>query len=304
MKLTLLILAAGMGNRYGGIKQLEGIGPTAETIMDYSIYDAIKAGYNKVVFVIRKELKASFKQQVFPKYQGLIDIDYVLQDINSITSKYLFSKSRKKPWGTAHAILAAKDVIKEAFTVINADDFYGTDSFVTSSIFLKNLNTKTNNTIGLLAFKLKNTLSEFGSVSRALCQVDSNNFLVKLTEHTQIKLENDNIVSVHSNQPDEYLPGDTLVSMNMISFTPNVFSKLAYYFDIFYEKNKHSLTAEFFLPDFITKSIERDKLRVKVLNGDEKWFGFTYPKEKEWVMNCILKKIDMGNYPKTLFQYE
>ena len=299
--LSLLVLAAGMGSRYGSLKQLEIIGPSGETIMDYSIYDAINAGFTRVVFVIQKSFEKEFQEKIFIKYQNIVKVDCVFQEIDVFPDYQKPSALRKKPWGTAHAVLMAKEVIHEPFTVINADDFYGANSYKIMAEYLSKLTDKTQNTYALLAYKLKNTLSKNGSVSRGICQIDQKSFLTSIVEHTKIGVEQNQIYSSHATNAKEILSDELPTSMNFIGFTPSVFEWIEHFFKIFLEKNTEDLDAEFFLPFLVSEIINKKKGKVKVLSSNEKWYGVTYFKDKEWVKKNIRFKINRGEYPKKLF---
>ena len=300
MQPTLLILAAGMGSRYGGLKQLDGIGPNGETIMDYSIYDAKRAGFGKVVFVIRKSLEQDFKEKIFSKYEGFIDIDYVFQELDNLPEGCSVPEGREKPWGTAHAVMVAEEKIKEPFAVINADDFYGADSFTVMASFLQALDTENNYTYCLLAYKLKNTLSEHGSVSRGICELDKNKFLEKVVEHTKIYRENGKILSEFNGEIVE-LREDAPTSMNLMGFTPSAFEYLKQYFRTFFDENHDNLKAEFYLPVFLTNVIKSGQGKVKVLPSNERWFGVTYQEDRPIVVESIKEKVANGEYPQKLF---
>jgi NDP-sugar pyrophosphorylase family protein len=300
MKPTLLILAAGLGSRYGSLKQLDQVGPSGETLMDYSIYDAIKAGFGKVVFVIRKSFEEDFKTHIFSKYTKHIAVDYVFQELDMLPEGYIFPETRIKPWGTGHAVLMAKSKIDGPFAVINADDFYGRDSYMAISSFLSALDDDNQNTYCLLAYKLKNTLSEYGSVSRGLCYLDKNDYLVNIEEHTKISIENEKIVSVRVDEKFE-LSGDAPVSMNLMGFNPSAFKYFKYYFDEFIEKNISELKTELYLPEVLSKIIKSGSGKVKVLSSNEKWFGVTYKEDREIVVKNIAEKVKNGLYPKKLW---
>ena len=301
MKPTLLILAAGMGSRYGGLKQLDGIGPSGETIMDYSIYDAKRAGFGKVVFVIRESLEQDFKGKIFSKYEGFIDIDYVFQELDNLPEGCSVPVGREKPWGTAHAVLVAESKIKEPFAVINADDFYGADSFKVIASFLQALDPDNNHTYCLLAYKLRKTLSEHGTVSRGICKLDKNDYLETVVEHTKIyPVEND----IHSELSDGKivkLAENAPTSMNLMGFTPTAFQYFKYYFTEFFDKNKDNLKAEFYLPLLLTSIIKSGQGKVRVLPSNERWFGVTYQEDRAFVVKNVKAKVDAGEYPEKLF---
>jgi NDP-sugar pyrophosphorylase family protein len=301
MKPTLLILAAGLGSRYGGLKQLDQIGPSGETLMDYSIYDALKAGFGKVVFVIRRSFENDFKKYIFSKYSSHIQIDYVFQELDMLPEGYHLPTERKKPWGTGHAVLMAQDKIDNPFAVINADDFYGRGSFMAMSSFLNALDTENTTTYCLLAFKLRNTLSEFGSVSRGLCYLDKNDYLINIEEHTKISIEGEKIVSYRMDKKFELSP-DAPVSMNLMGFTPSAFKYFKYYFDDFIEKNLNDLKAELYLPEVLSKIIKSGSGKVRVLPSNEKWFGITYKEDRDFVVKSISEMVKKGIYPEKLWK--
>jgi len=301
MKPTLLILAAGLGSRYGGLKQLDQIGPSGETLMDYSIYDAKRAGFGKVVFVIRKSFEEDFKTHIFSKYNEFIDVDYVFQELDMLPEGYSVPPDRKKPWGTGHAVLMAQSKITGPFAVINADDFYGKDSFLAIASFLNALDEDNNNRYCLLAYKLKNTLSEHGSVSRGLCYLDKNDYLINIEEHTKIHIEKDKIISVVKDNEKFDLSENAPVSMNLMGFTPSAFSYFKHYFNEFIENNYNNLKAELYLPEVVSKIIKSGSAKVRVLPSNEKWFGVTYKEDKEVVVQNINEMITKGIYPEKLW---
>ncbi len=301
MKPTLLILAAGLGSRYGGLKQLDQIGPSGETLMDYSIYDAQRAGFGKVVFVIRKSFEEDFKKLIFSKYNKFIDVDYVFQELDMLPEGYSVPPDRKKPWGTGHAVLMAQSKITDPFAVINADDFYGKDSFLAIASFLMALDEDNKNRYCLLAYKLKNTLSEHGSVSRGLCYLDKNDYLINIEEHTKIHIEKDKIISTVKENEKFDLSENAPVSMNLMGFTPSAFSYFKHYFNEFIENNYDNLKAELYLPEVVSKIIKSGSAKVRVLPSNEKWFGVTYKEDKEVVVQNINEMITKGIYPKKLW---
>ncbi len=299
MKPTLLILAAGMGSRYGGLKQLDPVGPSGETIMDYSIYDAKRAGFGKVVFVIRPSFEEDFKNLVISKYKGFIEVDYVFQELHMLPEGYKVPEGREKPWGTAHAVLVAESKINEAFAVINADDFYGKESFQTMSKFLQDLEANKDNTFTILAYQLKNTLSENGHVSRGVCELDKDDYLVNIEEHTKIYIEVDKVLSLFNDEIVE-LDENTLVSMNLMGFPAGAFKYFNKYFTEFLDANPSNLKAEYYMPTVVAKFIESKEGKVKILESQEKWFGVTYQEDRPFVVESIQKKVDEGVYPKKL----
>ena len=303
MKPTLLLLAAGMGSRYGGLKQLDGLGPNGETIMDYSIYDAIKAGFGKIVFVIRKDFEKEFKEKVLSKYEGHIPAELVFQSLDALHEGYAVPEGREKPWGTNHAVMMAKDVIKEPFCVINCDDFYNRDSFMVIGKFLSELPENTKNTYAMVGFRVGNTLSENGTVARGVCSTDENGLLTTVVERTEImrvegkvsyKDEEGQWVAIEDNTP---------VSMNMWGFSPDYFEYSEEYFKEFLadEKNRTNLKAEFFIPLMVNKLVNDKTATVKVLDTTSKWFGVTYSADREGTVERIQSLVNEGVYPSKLF---
>lgn len=298
MKPTLLVLAAGMGSRYGGIKQMDSFGPGGETIIDYSIYDAIKAGFGKVVFVIRKDFADNFKEIFEKKLNGKIETDYVLQEMDSHTEGFKMEVERTKPWGTSHAVLCAKDAIREPFAVINADDFYGRDAFEKAYRFLTDgVNPNTHCIIG---YKLAKTLSENGTVSRGVCQVDADHNLVNINERTKVYKDGDKIVYEDASGKHE-LPYDSPVSMNFWGFDPSVFPFIQDLFRNFLKENASNPKAEFFIPIVGDEFIREDGNNIKVITTDAQWFGVTYKEDAPDVKASIQKLIDDGTYPEKLW---
>ncbi len=299
MKPTLLILAAGLGSRYGGLKQLDPVGPSGETIMDYSIYDAKNAGFGKVVFVIRPSFEEDFKNVIIAKYKDFIEVDYVFQELDMLPEGYSVPEGREKPWGTAHATLVAANKINEPFAVINADDFYGRESFQTIADFLVKMYEQNDETFTILAYKLENTLSEYGTVARGVCEIDKDSYLVDIKEHTKISIDGDKIISDIENHIEE-LSADTPVSMNLMGFPASSFKYFEHYFKEFLSENHTNLKAEFFLPLVLSKVIKNKENKVKILNSNAKWFGVTYKEDKAQVVENIQKLVDDGVYPKSI----
>ena len=299
MKPTLLILAAGMGSRYGSLKQIDKIGPSGETLMDYSIYDAIRAGIRKVVFVIKKDFEKEFIELIFNKYKNKIEVDYVFQELNKIPEFIDIPKERIKPWGTVHAVLMAEEKINENFIVINADDFYGLNSF---KILVEYMNSsKSLNDFSMIGFPIENTLSENGSVSRGECIINKENYLINILEKQKIKkLENGKIISEENNEYVE-MPQKTIVSMNIWGFSKNVFSKFNEYFLSFLQENKNNLKSELILTDAVAMMITSDFAKVKVLECNSQWFGITYKEDKPLVKNKLENLVNSGEYPLSLF---
>ncbi|HEX9513830.1 MAG TPA: sugar phosphate nucleotidyltransferase [Puia sp.] len=298
MQPTLLILAAGMASRYGSMKQIQGFGPSGETIMDYSIYDAIRAGFKKVVFIIRKDFADDFKNIFEPKLKGRIATDYVYQDLHSFTGTFQVPAERTKPWGTAHAILCAKDAINEPFAVINADDFYGRDAFEKAYAFLtKNVNDRTYSIIG---YELAKTLSDNGTVSRGVCEVDAHGNLVSIAERTKIYQDGDKITYEEGDQKFE-VPFDSKVSMNFWCFAPSVFPYTEGIFSEFLAEQGTNPKAEFFIPIIGDKFIRDGKGAIKVIPTDAQWFGVTYKEDAPDVQASLNALIAKGEYPSKLW---
>ena len=301
MKPTLFVLAAGMGSRYGGLKQLDGLGPNGETIMDYSIYDAIKAGFGKVVFVIRKSFEADFRAVVVNKFKNLIDVEVVFQDITDVPEGCTYNPEREKPWGTNHAVLMGREVIKEPFAVINADDFYGQESFAILADFLRSVVGKTNEYC-MIGYRIGNTLSESGSVSRGVCVVDENNLLKNVVERTHIEEKGGTIIFIDENGEEVSIAAETPVSMNMWGFTPDYFDYSLEYFKQFLAENGDKLKSEFYIPLAVNNLIVEGRATCAVLDTPSKWFGVTYAEDRPQVVLKINELIRKGVYPKQLFK--
>lgn len=304
MKPTLFLLAAGMGSRYGGLKQLDGLGPNGETIMDYSIYDAIRAGFGKIVFVIRKDFEEQFRTQILSKYEGKIPAELVFQSLDALPEGFTCPKDRVKPWGTNHAVLMGKDAIKEPFCVINCDDFYNRDAFMAIGKFLSELPEGSKNRYAMVGFRIGNTLSENGSVARGICGKDAEGNLTDVVERTEIMRVNDVISYKDENGEWQPVGGENVpVSMNMWGFTPDYFAYSEAYFKEFLSnpKNMENLKAEFFIPLMVDKLINEGTATVKVLDTTSKWFGVTYAADRDAVVAKIQSLIDAGVYPAKLF---
>lgn len=298
MKPTLLILAAGMGSRYGGLKQIDGIGPNQEPIIEYSIYDAVKSGFGKIVFVIRKEFDEAFRSR-FDKFSDKILIKYVYQEVN-VKVDGITIIDREKPWGTSHAVLVAKDVINEPFAVINADDFYGAGSFNLISNFL--VNDCSPSLMCMIGYTLNNTLSEYGTVNRGVCEVDEDNNLVEVIERTKIA-KKDGIVryNVGVNESSDILDKNASVSMNYWGFHPEIFKEIEKGLNQFMRVNSKNPTAEYYIPNIVTEMIMSKKMSVRVIATNDNWFGVTYKEDKPMAVATINKYITEGIYPKNLW---
>lgn len=303
MKPTLFLLAAGMGSRYGGLKQLDGLGPNGETIMDYSIYDAIKAGFGKLVFVIRKDFEQDFREKIISKYEGHIPCELVFQSLDALPEGFTCPEGRTKPWGTNHAVIMGADVIKEPFAVINCDDFYGTDSFKVMGEFLANLPEGAKNTYAMVGFRVGNTLSESGTVSRGICETNENGELTSVVERTKIIRMDGEVKYMDDDDQWVATPETTPVSMNFWGFTPDYFGYSKEYFKTFLsqEKNITNLKSEFFIPLMVDTLIENGTASCKVLDTTSKWFGVTYPEDRQSVVDKIQALVNAGAYPEHLF---
>lgn len=297
MQATLVILAAGMASRYGSMKQIQGFGPGGETIMDYSIYDSIRAGFTKVVFIIRREFADNFKQIFEPKLKDKVAIEYVFQELDSFTEGIQVPEDRKKPWGTAHAVLCAMDVVNEPFAVINADDFYGRNAFEAAIDFLMNDATESNYSI--IGYDLLKTLSDYGTVNRGVCTLDNLGNLVSINERLNISKKDGKIVCDDGMEPRE-LPLDTRVSMNFWCFHPTFFSYTQQVFREFLQKHGHEPKSEFFIP-IVADQFIKEGGRVEVVPTSSSWFGVTYKEDAPFVEKSLNDLIKAGEYPPKLW---
>ena len=300
MKPTLFILAAGMGSRYGGLKQLDGLGPNGETIMDYSVFDAMRAGFGKVVFVIRKDFEEDFRRVVLSKYADHVPCEVCFQGIDCLPEGFTRNPERTKPWGTNHAVLMAKDLIHEPFMIINADDFYGKESFEVMAKFLLSVNGKEGEYC-MAGYRVGNTLSEHGTVSRGVCATDKLGFLTDVVERTAIESKNGHIVFPDENGNEVEIPFDTPVSMNMWGFTPEYFKYTEEAFKEFLKVNGQELKTEFYIPTLVNDLIKAGKATCQVLDTPAKWFGVTYADDRQMVVDKIQALVDAGVYPNKLF---
>jgi NDP-sugar pyrophosphorylase family protein len=296
-KLALLVLAAGMGSRYGGIKQIDGFGPNGETIMDYSLFDAVRCGFTKVVFIVREEILDIVKEKFLPKLKGKVEVEFVIQSLDKLVPANYRNPERTKPWGTGHAMLCARDVISEPFVAINADDFYGRDSFASVSNFFASDTTGTHAMVG---YALKNVLSEHGSVSRGVGEKDASGFLKSVVERITIVKENGKILSKEK-EGDVELKPDAPTSMNFWGFHPNIFSMTTTMFENFLQNNYQNIKAEFYIPLIVNEMIAKNLGQLKVLGGGNIWFGVTYKEDKEEVSARIKALIKKGDYPEKLW---
>ena len=301
MKPTLVILAAGLGSRYGGLKQMDKFGPSGESIIEYSLFDAIRAGFGKIVFAIRESIEQDLKDTIISKIDSRIETEYVFQDINDLPEGFSLPEGRKKPWGTAHAVLAAESKVNEPFVVINADDFYGYESFKLMADFLQSDSAIENRDYAMIGFELGNTLSDFGSVSRGVCKVDENEYLNEVIERSNIKHTNSKLGYADSSEQIYPLSGEEIVSMNFWGFSKDAFKLLNQYFIKFLEANIDNLTSEFYIPWAANEWIVQGISKVKVIPGKASWFGVTYQEDKEFVQNSLNNLINDKVYPANLW---
>ncbi len=299
MKPTLLVLAAGMGSRYGGNKQLDAVGPSGETIIDYSIYDAIRAGFGKIVFVIRKDIEEQVKERFVEKLQDKIIVDYVFQELNDLPEGVKVTPDRKKPWGTSHAILVTKEKINEPFGVINADDYYGVESFKILYDFLTT--DKDPNCYCIVGYKLGNTLSEHGHVNRGVCEVSSDGLLKNIAEVHQIAKTQDGAQAPGTDGSDLIFKGDEIVSMNLFGFKPSCYDFLGKEFRNFVDKYGMDPKSELDIPTSLDRFVKSGDLIIKVLESNERWFGVTYREDKPYVVESIRRMIRKGVYPARIY---
>ena len=301
-KPSLVILAAGMGSRYGGLKQLDKFGPHGEAIIDYSLYDALKAGFGKIIFIIRESFKSDMEAAFAYKLDGKVEYHFVNQDISMVPSGVQIHPERTKPWGTAHAVWVAKDFIREPFGVINADDFYGAESYQILADFLNGLSATDITSYCTVGYYLRNTLSEHGTVNRGICDVDQNNFLIGVTERTKIKRCEDGVIRYDSESEDpKPLKDDDFASMNMWGCVPNYFNVTDRHFKSFLQENGMDPKSEYYIPTVIDYMINNRLANVKVLPSESTWFGVTYPEDKPSVMISLQKLLDEGKYPTNLW---
>lgn len=299
MNPTLFILAAGMGSRYGGLKQLDGIGPNGETIMDYSVFDALRAGFGKIVFVIRKDFEADFREKVLSKYADKVPCEVCFQAIENVPAGCTYNPERAKPWGTNHAVLMGKELIHEPFAVINADDFYGRESFRVLADYLRTVEGKEGQYC-MVGYRVCNTLSENGTVSRGVCSTDENGLLTDVVERTKIEDKNGTIVYTEDGV-DTPLAPQTPVSMNCWGFTPDYFQYSEDAFRTFLAEHGQELKAEYYIPSLVNALISSGKATCKVLDTTSKWFGVTYAEDRPQVVMKINQLIAKGEYPAKLF---
>lgn len=301
MKPTLFILAAGMGSRYGGLKQLDGVGPSGETIMDYSIFDAVRAGFGKVVFVIRHDFEEEFREKVLSKYEKVIPVAVCFQTLDNLPKGFKCPEGRTKPWGTNHAVLMAKDIIHEPFAVINSDDFYGRNAFeVLAGDLVKMSNTEGD--YSMVGYRVGNTLSESGTVNRGVCTTNAGNFLTGVTERINIGRNDKGEIVYPDGDTFGKLDENAPVSMNMWGFTPDYFEHSEKYFIDFLKNNLTKEKSEFFIPLVVNDLITKGKARCRVLDTTSKWFGVTYTEDRPAVVEKLASLVKEGEYPTPLFR--
>jgi dTDP-glucose pyrophosphorylase len=301
MQPTLIILAAGMGSRYGSLKQIDRFGPSGETIVEYSIYDALRAGFGKIVLVIRQNFADDFREIVLNKAMKKADISFVFQELDNLPKGFSLPADRVKPWGTGHAVLMAAGKVNTPFAVVNADDFYGAQSYRIMADFLSSPQQGSLEEYCLVDYRLDNTLSESGYVSRGICDVNKDNYLTDITEHKKIS-RNGNEISSLTESGKIILTGKERVSMNLMGFLPSMFDHLHHQFTEFLNGNSGNNASEFYLPSAMNAVIKSGKARVKVLPTMEKWFGVTYREDRDMVMNSLKKLVELGIYPNSLWQ--
>lgn len=300
---TLVVMAAGLGSRFGGIKQLEPVGPSGEIIMDYSVYDAIKAGFNKVVFIIRKDIEEDFKKIIGNRISKMIDTEYVIQDVNNLPEGFKLPEGRTKPWGTGHAILSCKNVVKNPFIVVNADDYYGKEAFVKVHDYLVNPDkTDKKYNFCMAGFRLGNTLSENGTVTRGICDVDENNMLLDVNETFEIQRDHDEAKAGRDGKQLR-ISLEQPASMNMWGFTADFIDELDKRFTPFLSGiSGNEMKAEYLLPSIVDELIKEGSAQVKVLDTNDKWFGVTYQEDKYMVQSSLKKLVEQGVYPEALYK--
>ena len=297
MKPTLLIMAAGMGSRYGGLKQLDPVGPNGETLLEYSIFDAIQAGFGQVVFVIRRDFEAAFKEQVGSKFTDRINVEYAFQALEDLPEGFTVPEGRTKPWGTGQAVLSAKALIKEPFCVQNADDFYGTAAYQTIADGFQALKDSDSCMVG---YRLKNTLSPFGSVSRGVCTI-TDGYLAEVNERTEIITNESGTIQYIEDGEATDMTGNEIVSMNFWGFAPEFFQTLEEKFIEFLQAKGGELKSEWYIPDIVTSMMANGETRIKILSSDAQWFGVTYPEDRPQVVEALKTMHEAGTYPSKLW---
>ncbi len=301
MNRSLVVLAAGVGSRYGGLKQIDPVGPHGEIVIDYSIYDAMAAGFNKLVFIIRKDIEEAFRETIGARFENRIAVEYVFQELNKVPKSFTIPEGRQKPWGTCHATLMAAGAVNEPFCVINADDFYGADAYRTAASFLATAKDDAKAHYGLVGFILRNTLSEYGHVARGICEVDTDSYLKSVEELTQISQENGSIFHTNEDGSRRPLTGDEYVSMNMWTFTPSFFGHAKEQFERFLRERGQELKSEFYIPTVVDALLKAGAADCRVLPTQSSWFGVTYREDKPAVVRSIQALVDQKIYPAPLW---
>lgn len=297
--LTLLVLAAGMGSRYGGLKQLDPMGPGGETLLDYSVFDALAAGFNRVVFVIRRDFEEEFRNKVGAKYADRLRVGYAFQELSDLPEGHVVPEGRQKPWGTAHAILAGRHTVDSPFLAINADDFYGAEAYQTMAAHLRLASPKE---FAMAGYRLRNSLSDHGTVSRGVCQSDGNNFLVSVREFTALEKLDGGAIQKNPDGTQDVFTGEEPVSMNFWGFTPDVFASLRIGFESFLSKSGGELKSEFYIPSAVADMISSGSASVNILPTESRWFGVTYREDKPVVMEKLAEFVSQGAYPCPLWK--
>ncbi len=297
MEKTLIVMAAGMGSRYGGLKQLDIIGPSGETIIDYSVYDAIRAGFTKIIFVLRRDIEEEFRQRVGSRFEDRVKVVYVFQELEDLPGEFSVPEGRTKPWGTGQAMLSAADAVTEPYLIINADDFYGADAFGRAAAYLDGCHPEELEA-GLVGFRLKNTLSEHGTVARGVCRADDRGVLLDVEEILEIRRDEE---GRYSSANRDGLADDDLVSMNMWLFTPEVMDYARSCFTAFLKEKGSELKSEFYIPLIVNTMIEREGVPVQLLETESRWFGVTYREDKPAVEAELAALIEQGCYPRSLW---
>lgn len=301
MKPSLVVLAAGMGSRYGGLKQMDPMGPNGETVLDYSVFDAIRAGFGRVVFVIREDFAEAFKQGVGARFADRIQVDYAFQKLSDIPEGFTVPEGREKPWGTSHAVRAARHAVKEHFAVINADDFYGRDAYARAADFFATLPSSTTDEIAMVGYPLENTLSDHGHVNRGICEVDPTGNLTRVEEVLNIERESDGLVrGKRLDGSRQVIPAGSLVSMNFWAFGTAFFDQLETAFTDFLKESGNQPKSECYIPTVVDQLIQSGKASCKVIETTSQWFGVTYPDDKPFVVESIAELIANGEYPSPL----
>jgi len=300
-KPALVILAAGMGSRYGGLKQMDAFGPSGETIIDYSIYDAINAGFGKIVFIIREHFREAFEKVFKEKLEGKVELAFVSQELTNIPFGCNFNPEREKPWGTAHAVQVAKEVVNQPFAIINADDYYGQSAYKSLHAFLVNPENPKENNYCIIGYYLQNTLSEHGTVNRGVCMADKEGNLTDIVETTKIGWDADGKISYPTEDGKAYLEKDTPVSMNMFGFMPSYFDFTEDKFKSFLKARGHELKSEFYIPQVLDDMQKESFAKVKLIPSDSDWFGVTYKEDKPFVIEKLNALIEAGRYPSNLW---